>query len=108
MIKVINSFNTFKNTPDAKSYAPQKEKSFLDKFETGIVNSADLNDTIKVPRTIFKGYMAFMVSSTLLAISTIFNKNKAFTTTLNVASALTALYGTFSFTRPYLIKTKKD
>lgn len=108
MIKVINSFNTFKNTPDAKSYAPQKKKSFLEKFETGMVNSADLNDTIKVPRTIFKGYMAFMVSSALLAITTIFNKNKVFTNTLNATSALLALYGTFSFTRPYLIKNKKD
>lgn len=84
------------------------EKSFLDKFETGIRNSADLNDTVQVPRTIFKGYLAFMVGTALTTIAAMTKNNyKKTTNTLNAISIALVTYGTYSFARPYIIKTQK-
>lgn len=82
---------------------------FLDKFETSIRNSADLNDTIKVPRTIFKGYLAFMASTTLVTLAS-FAKTKypKSATVMNTISAGLALWGTYSFVRPYIIKTPQQ
>ena len=86
-----------------------KKAGFLDKFETGIINSADLNDTVQVPRTIFKGYLAFFAGTTLPAIGAIIKKKAPkITTVFNVASALLLIYGTFSFVRPYIIKNSSE
>lgn len=82
-----------------------KKKEFLDKFETGVKNSSDLNDTIKVPRTIFKGYLAFMVSTTLVTLASFAkDKSKVLPKATNIASAMIALWGTYCFVRPYLLR----
>lgn len=84
-----------------------KQNTFLDKFETNIRNSADLNDTIKVPRTIFKGYLAFMAGTALTTIAAIAQKkHPKISNTFNAISAGLIIYGTYSFVRPYIIKDK--
>lgn len=108
---------------DERLTTGQKFDSFVDKFNTNIQNSADLNDTVVVPRTIFKGYLSFMAGTTLMAIAPIIKKEvikekikddvKTITKKinlpykiLNTAGWLTALLGTYFFVRPYLIKNK--
>ena len=49
------------------SEAPKKQR-FLEKFHSAAKNSADMTDTIVVPRTIFKGYLGIMTGTTLLTI----------------------------------------
>ena len=63
-----------------------------------------MNDTIKVPRTIFKGYLAFFTSTTLMALGGFCKKGKFMAKTFNISSALAALYGTYAFVRPYLFR----
>lgn len=116
-MKITNHTNNspvFKASVDdrADSNVAQKsdtKKGMLDKFETSIRNSADLNDTIKVPRTIFKGYLAFMVSTTLVTLAGFMNKKfKKTSMALNIASAGIALWGTYSFVRPYLLRAPRE
>lgn len=103
LIKNINQ--SFAGTEvQSPATAPKAEKKkFLDGFETKIKNAADLNDTIQVPRTIFKGYLAFMVSTAIASLAA-FIKNSPVKKVMNVASILIATYGTYSFVRPYIIK----
>ena len=93
---------------------PQKP-DLLKYFETKVKNTCDMNDTIQVPRTIFKGYLSFMVGTALAAINGLIKvgedgANKKLKTGLAVASTLISLFGTWSFVRPYVIKDsqKKD
>jgi len=96
----ISSQNNFQNTSPNNS----PNNSILDKFETNIRNSADMNDTIKVPRTIFKGYLAFCAGSALMPVaSMIKNKLPKTSNALNVINAGLIVYGTYSFVRPYLV-----
>ena len=88
---------------------PAKKAGLLDKFETSIRNSADVNDTIKVPRTIFKGYLSIMTGTTLITLAMLAkNKYKNLSNSLSILSAGLMLFGTYSFVRPYLLKTPKD
>ena len=84
--------------------AEKKKDSILNKFQTGIKNSADMNDTIVVPRTIFKGYLAFTASTALGALASFSNKvsKPKMSGFFSAAAALSALWGTYSFVRPYL------
>lgn len=114
-MNVINSnafYPNFTNTSNCKAennnvQKSDKKRSFLDKFETSMRNSADLNDTVQVPRTIFKGYLAFMAGAALSTLALI-AKNNHLKNTLNVASTGLIIWGTFSFVRPYIIKTSQD
>lgn len=106
-MKIQNTLytNSFKSSDSSSEKNLKSEKSFLDKFETGIRNSADMNDTLQVPRTIFKGYLAFMVGTGLASVAMIAkNKFPKLSVALNLSSILLATYGTYSFVRPYLIK----
>lgn len=84
--------------------AQQKERSFLDKFQTKVKNSADINDTIVVPRTIFKGYLGIMTGTTLLTLGSLLSNRKKLSKALSITGALTSFYGTWAFVRPYIIK----
>lgn len=95
-------------TPNFNANKPNKKESVLDKFHTGIKNSADMNDTIEVPRTIFKGYMAFTASTSLGALAGLLKKFKTLSTVLTTLSVVSGLWGTYSFVRPYLINDKKS
>ncbi len=91
----------FRGTPDAHN------KSWLDKIHEKTKNSADMTDTIVVPRTIFKGYLGIMTGTTILTLgSLLYNHPKIFKT-VTAAGLLTSLYGTWAFVRPFVIKDAK-
>lgn len=118
-MKVSNNLNTFllnfkQNASNDKSEqhidkSSSNSKSLLDNFETSIVNSADLNDTIQVPRTIFKGYLSFTIGTALIPIAMIAkNKHPKTSNLLNILAACFTVWGTYSFVRPYIIKNQKE
>jgi len=79
-------------------------KSFLDNFHSKVRNSADMNDTIVVPRTIFKGYLGIMTGTTLLTLGSLLSKHAKLSKFLGITGALTSFYGTWAFVRPYILK----
>ena len=95
-------------TPNFKQLSQtseEKKNKFLEKFHTSVKNSADMTDTIVVPRTIFKGYLGIMTGTTLLTIGGLLaQKMKKTSLTLSLAGLLTSLYGTYAFVRPFIIK----
>ncbi len=97
-IKNYNYFLT-PNTPKKS-----QKKKFTDKFIDYTKNSADMNDTVIVPRTIFKGYLGFMAGTTLTSLGAVFKKYGKLSRTLNTFGILTCLYGTWAFVRPFIIK----
>lgn len=100
--------STFSNDKKAPELSI-KRNGFLDKFETGIRNSADLNDTVKVPRTIFKGYLSIMTGTSLITLAMVAkNTHKKLSNVLNVVANGLMIFGTYSFVKPYLLKTPKE
>lgn len=83
--------------------ADEKQK-FTDKFITHTKNAADMNDTVVVPRTIFKGYLGFMFGTTLTALGGLAKNKKWLGYPLNIAGILSCLYGTWAFVRPFVVK----
>ena len=81
-----------------------KKETFLDKFHTKTKNSADMTDTIVVPRTIFKGYLGIMAGTTLVTLGGLFNKHPKINKGLTGIGLLASLYGTWAFVRPFIIK----
>lgn len=79
------------------------KKKFTDKFYENTKNSADMNDTVVVPRTIFKGYLALMAGTTMTALAS-FSKSSRIKKTLNISGLITCLYGTWAFVRPFVVK----
>lgn len=106
----FKSSQSIQNSSEEKQSKNNDSKNtFLDKFETSIRNSADLNDTIQVPRTIFKGYLSFCAGSALMPVASMIKNNFPKTSNaLNIINAGLIIYGTYSFVRPYLITQKKD
>ena len=80
-----------------------KPKSYLDNFSTKGKNSADLSDTITVPRTIFKGYLGVMSGMTLLTLGGLTSKFPKISKPLNILGTLVSMYGTWAFVRPYIV-----
>lgn len=106
---IVNQIG-FKSSPQAFSTANTNEYSktgVLEKFHTKTKNSADMTDTILVPRTIFKGYLGIMTGTTLITLGSIFGKYPKISKPVTVAGLLSSLYGTWSFVRPYIIKDAK-
>ncbi len=111
---MINKIQT-SNVSFAKAKAHEKnkpmreDKRILSNIDKYVRNSADMNDTITVPRTIFKGYLGVMTGTTLMTLGGLVkNPKNAFGRILKIAAALVSLYGTFAFVRPFLIKDKKE
>ena len=91
--------------PNYSSFT-SSNKSFLDRIHENTRNSADMTDTIVVPRTIFKGYLGIMAGTTLVTLAGITNKTKfpkLFKGTM-AAGLLSSMYGTCAFVRPFIIK----
>lgn len=84
----------------------QKE-SWLDNIHEKTRNSADMTDTIVVPRTIFKGYLGIMTGTTIMTLGGLLNKHPKTSKTLTAAGLLTSLYGTWAFVRPFIVKDAK-
>ena len=83
-------------------------RKLLDNFQTKVRNSADLNDTIIVPRTIFKGYLGIMTGTTLLTLGSLLTKHPKISKPLSITGVLTSLYGTWAFVRPYILKNNQN
>lgn len=95
-------------TAQAPLISNTKKKPFTDNFYTKIKNSADMTDTVSVPRTVFKGYLAFMGGAFLTTIGANISKySKGISTGLNIAGVASMIYGTYSFVRPYIFKDIK-
>lgn len=101
---LVSKIGTFKSHPSFKNEASQKREGFLEKFHTCTKNSADMTDTVVVPRTIFKGYLGFMAGTALTTLGGLFTKHPKIKNTITTAGILTALYGTWAFVRPFVIK----
>ncbi len=101
---------TFGTVQMQENANPKKEdKRLLSNIDKYIKNSADMNDTINVPRTIFKGYLGVMAGTSLITLgSFVKNPKNAFGIILKAAGTLISLYGTFAFVRPFLMKDKKQ
>lgn len=104
-ITKIISFTSEKNPNNQISNKPKKD--FLAQFHEQTKNSADMTDTIVVPRTIFKGYLGIMAGTTLLSLGNFLKKPAMFSKFLSISGLLTSLYGTYAFVRPYIIKDAK-
>ena len=108
-VQKIQSQNNFRSLSHGAAAADGAEKarkeSFTDKFSTRIKNSADLNDCVSVPRSVFKGYLAFMLGTAALTMGTFIpQKAKKVKTGVMIAGNLVNLYGIWSFVRPYVVK----
>ena len=95
----VQSYTNFNNFTSNKN-------SVLDKIHEKTKNSADLTDTIVVPRTIFKGYLGIMTGTTIVTLSSLINRAKfpKFFKGGMIAGLLTSLYGTWAFVRPFVLK----
>lgn len=85
----------------------KNKTDYLSLFQEKTRNSADMTDTIVVPRTIFKGYLGIMTGTTLVTLGSIANKHPKLGKTLTTAGLLTSLYGTWAFVRPFIIRDSK-
>lgn len=83
------------------------KKDYLSMFHEKAKNSADMTDTIVVPRTIFKGYLGIMTGTTFLTLGSLIGKYPKISKPLSIIGALTSLYGTWAFVRPFIIKDTK-
>lgn len=88
---------------------PRKDEknTFLDKFYTNVKNSADMTDTIVLPRTIFKGYLGIMIGTALITLGDFINKPKAISKGLKIGGLGLSTYGTWAFVRPFIVKDAK-
>ena len=93
--------------PTTENTKTQRNENWLDKFQTGVRNSADMTDTIVVPRTIFKGYLGIMIGTALATLGAFIPKPKALSTALKVSGLGVSTYGTWAFVRPFIIKDAK-
>lgn len=80
--------------------------SYLEKFHEKTRNSADMTDTVVVPRTIFKGYLGIMAGTTIVSLASL-TKNRFVFKTIMLSGLLTSLYGTWAFVRPFVVKDVK-
>lgn len=86
----------------------KKKSDFLSKFHEKTRNAADMNDTVIVPRTIFKGYLGIMAGTSLMTIGSLLNKHPKIGKPLNITGVLASLYGTWAFVRPFIIKDSNE
>ena len=102
LVSKINITNT--KYPVFENVNQEKKETFLEKFHSCAKNSADMTDTILVPRTIFKGYLGIMLGTTLVTLGGLFNKHIKTKTALMTTGLIASLYGTYAFVRPFIIK----
>ncbi len=95
---------------DSTSFSATQEKKktdYLGNLQEKVRNSADMTDTIVVPRTIFKGYLGIMTGTTLVTLGSLLNKHPKTSKALSIAGLLTSMYGTYAFVRPFIIRDAK-
>ena len=104
IIAVTPSFKQTSSPDNTEKNLKNKKEKFLEKFYTAAKNSADMTDTIVVPRTIFKGYLGIMTGTTLLTVGGLLAKMEKTSKVLSIAALAISLYGTYAFVRPFIIK----
>lgn len=104
---IIDKIGFKSSQPQTIQTQQKNTNGVLEKFYTNVQNSADMTDTLIVPRTIFKGYLGIMSGTTLVTIGSLLNKYKKISKPLTIAGLLSSLYGTWAFVRPYIIKDAK-
>ena len=85
----------------------ENKKDILDIFNEKVANRKDITDTVTMPRAIFKGYLCFTAGTAINAIAGMIKKGTA-SKVLSIAGSLTAIYGTFNFVKPFLLKNNKE
>lgn len=96
-IQSIGNVNFTNNTP--------QRQNWLEKFHECTKNSADMTDTIIVPRTIFKGYLGIMTGTTFVTAGSLLGSRfSKIGKTLSLSGLALSLYGTYAFVRPYILK----
>ena len=93
------------NKPAAQAIVPY-QKDVFDKISEKVINKRDINDTVTMPRTIFKGYMCFTAGTAINAISGMLKHDKV-KKALGIAGSLISIYGTYNFVKPFLIRGKE-
>ena len=83
-----------------------KKTDILDKMTDRFIKR-DANDTVTVPRAIFKGYLCFTAGTALNYISSFLKGNKG-AKIIGVISNLMVIAGTFNFVKPFLTSEKKE
>ena len=83
---------TMENKPDIIDFISKK-----------VINPKDVNDTVTMPRAIFKGYMCFTAGTAINAIGGML-KNDVAKKFLGIAGTLISIVGTFNFVKPFLYK----
>lgn len=83
------------------------KRDFLNNFYDKAKNSADMTDTILVPRTIFKGYLGIMSGTVLVTLGGVFAKYPKLSKFFTIPGLAASMYGTYAFVRPYIIKGAK-
>src|SRR5574344_395951 len=104
----VNKITFVSTNPTILPEQKNKQKpDFLEMFYSKAKNSADMTDTILVPRTIFKGYLGIMSGTTLITLGAISGKLPKLSKFFTITGLLASLYGTWSFVRPYIIRDAK-
>ena len=102
--KIASTYSTT-NTTQVKQKA-----SIFDKLSTNI--KKDVNDTVTVPRCIFKGYLCFMLGTSSSSLASIVKnhiaKTSFFPPLLNTIALGLSAYGTYNFVKPFLFKNTKQ
>ena len=66
--------NNFTSSSKPQETSDKNSTDVLKMFHDKAKNSADMTDSILVPRTIFKGYLGIMTGTTLLTLSSFTSK----------------------------------
>ncbi len=99
---------SIKREPKNNSIQKQEHKQdILDIFSEKVVNKNDIEDMVKVPRSIFKGYLCFTTGTAINAITSYMKKSKL-TNALQIIGGLISIYGTFNFVKPFLIRNTEQ
>ena len=107
---IKNITKTYSTTPIVTQN--KQKASVFDKLSTNIKNSRDINDTVIVPRCIFKGYLCFMLGTSCSVIASLIKNHlkkagKYLPLALNILSTGLSAYGTYNFVKPFLFKNAK-
>ena len=113
-MNILNNYTgIYKTQPSIKrepnqNPIPKQEtkKDILNIFSEKVVNQNDIKDMVKVPRSIFKGYLCFTTGTAINGITSFMKKSKI-TKALQIAGGLISIYGTYNFVKPFLIREKE-
>lgn len=111
----LNVANKNIKIPKKNDKIKQFPPSLFDKLSEKVINKRDLNDSVQVPRSIFKGYFFFMMGTAINNLGVLLKQTKPKSKAVGVISgaclaiftAMSAI-GTFEFVKPYLVKQKEN